>query len=225
MRWYWSLFADAARAASAIGEFSHDYIHSADGGAADCGGPPRREIPGDDPSSDRADIFVLRVVPARCVIRGSFEQKPSKTCRCLSATASTRTGSRCTSTSLAGDRVKVLLFDDLEADPRAFADARVRLSRPAAQRRHRLRATDERVVEVALAPFGTAQQVGRHHAPQAWLGWPAGAAQRQSEVSRAIPQTVRGRRAPSSGARSRANGSRRRSARRLIDSKPCSTAI
>jgi hypothetical protein len=118
--WYGSLFAAAPSTARAIGEFSHDYIHSAEAArriAADLPGVKllatlRHPV-------DRAFSSYASAVSAG-VLHGSFEQELENTPMLI--------GNSMYADKLdvylehfPREQMKVLLFDDLEADPRAFA--------------------------------------------------------------------------------------------------------
>lgn len=118
--WYWSLFAAAPADALAVGEFSHDYIQS--------------EAAAERIAKDLPDVKILATIRhpvertlssytcgvSSMLIRGTLEEAldavPMLTEYSIYADKLERY------IELFGrDRVKVMLFDDLEADPRKFA--------------------------------------------------------------------------------------------------------
>lgn len=120
MDWYLDLFAAAPKSARAIGEFSHDYIHSA---------PAAERIAAHFPDIkllatlrhpiDRAFSSYASAHSAG-VIRTSFEQavkeEPFLVGRSMYADKL-----KVYYNFFPPEQLKVLFFDDLEADPRAFA--------------------------------------------------------------------------------------------------------
>lgn len=118
--WYLNLFAGAPPTARAIGEFSHDYIHSADAAERIAADLPDVKLlatlrhPIERTFSSYASAF------SAGVIRTPFEQAvrevPMLVSRSLYADKL-----RVYYDLFPVERLKVLLFDDLEADPKAFA--------------------------------------------------------------------------------------------------------
>lgn len=118
--WYLDLFAEAPPAARAIGEFSHDYIHSADAAERIARHFPDIQLLATLRHPIERAFSSYASAKSAGVIRTSFEEAldevPMLISRSLYADKL-----RMYYDWFPPEQLKVLFFDDLEADPRAFA--------------------------------------------------------------------------------------------------------
>lgn len=118
--WYLNLFVGAPENARAIGEFSHDYIHSSDAAERIARHFPRIQLLATLRHPVERTFSSYASAHSAGVIRTSFEQAldevPMLISRSLYADKL-----RMYYDWFPSDQLQVLFFDDLEADPRAFA--------------------------------------------------------------------------------------------------------
>jgi hypothetical protein len=118
--WYLKLFADAPRSARAIGEFSHDYVHSADAAERIARHFPQIQLLATLRHPIERTFSSYASAHSAGVIRTSFEQAldevPELISRSLYADKL-----RMYYDWFPAEQLKVLFFDDLEADPQQFA--------------------------------------------------------------------------------------------------------
>jgi hypothetical protein len=118
--WYWSLFAAAPQGARAIGEFSHDYIHSELAARRISAILPGVKLLATLRHPVERTFSSYASAANAMVIRGSFEQALEEVPMLI--------GNSLYADRLQAylnlfdrERIKILLFDDLQANPRAFA--------------------------------------------------------------------------------------------------------
>lgn len=120
MSWYLGLFADAAPTARAIGEFSHDYIHSVDAAHRIAANLPSVKLLATLRHPIERSFSSYAAAANAGVITTGFEQALKEVPRLI--------GNSLYADKLdvyfdlfPRDRIKVLFFEDLEDDPKAFA--------------------------------------------------------------------------------------------------------
>lgn len=120
MDWYLGLFADAPRETRVIGEFSHDYIHSAEAAERIARHFPHIPLLATIRHPIERTFSSYASAHSAGVIRTSFEQALEEVPRLISGSLYADK-LRMYYDHFPPEQLKVLLFDDLEADPRAFA--------------------------------------------------------------------------------------------------------
>lgn len=120
MDWYLGLFADAPPTAKVIGEFSHDYIHSADAAERIARHFPHLQLLATIRHPIERTFSSYASAHSAGVIRTSFEQALDEVPRLISRSLYADK-LRMYYDHFPPEQLKVLFFDDLEADPQAFA--------------------------------------------------------------------------------------------------------
>lgn len=118
--WYLGLFADAPPTARAIGEFSHDYIHSPEAAERIAHDLPDVKLLATLRDPIERTFSSYASAHSAGVIRGPFEQAIEEVPMLIGNSLYADKLERYFEL-FPGDRIKVLFFEDLAEDPAAFA--------------------------------------------------------------------------------------------------------
>ena len=118
--WYLKLFAEVPETATAIGEFSHNYIHNAEAARRIAVHFPDIKLLATLRHPIERAFSSYASAHSAGLIRGSFEQAVAEVPRIVNYSLYAD-NLRPYFELFPREQIRVLLFDDLEADPRSFA--------------------------------------------------------------------------------------------------------